>query len=137
MADKVEDDDWRARSVVCPHCAGSNPPRAAMCRHCMGPLTSMVNTDPMGSILTRGDVFSKAAGQPTKPIVLIGMWLIFGWPLALLGLMLVMALLGDLKAGLGGFMCLLVPSVFSVIVLRRTTRNYLRYRRKAKREGEE
>jgi hypothetical protein len=56
----------------------ANPESAHLCRTCLTPLSSHAATDPLLSITARMDTFSKASNAPRRPIVLAGMWLIFG-----------------------------------------------------------
>jgi hypothetical protein len=110
----------------------------------MGPLMAISNSDPMGSVFARGDVFSKAAGKPTKPIALFGVWLIFGPSCAMfLGLLyraIASVIEGEekLSAVIGGMVCSFLPALLCGAILFRTTRNYFRYQaeeeRKEKRE---
>lgn len=137
-----EDDDYRRRTIVCPHCAGENHPNAVLCRHCQGPMISAASTDPLRSISARGDVFSRAASRPQSRVVLIGMWVLFGslilWFLSCLRPWMAipngawtMKHVYTLLAALG-FTALLCA--LPVAILWRTTRNYLRYQRQVAEE---
>lgn len=63
---------------LCPNCLAPNRVDAHFCSKCYAPLTTHAATDPMGSIFAFGHVVSKAAARPQSPIVVLGMWLIFG-----------------------------------------------------------
>jgi hypothetical protein len=62
----------------CTHCLAGNEPTRHFCRQCGTPLTSYAATDPLGQIYAQGDLYRKAIETPTKPFVLIGMWLLCG-----------------------------------------------------------
>ena len=131
----VKDDEdivEQRRTSVCPHCAGVNPSNATVCRHCMGPLTTISNSDPMGSIMARGDVFARATNKPTKPIVFWGVWLLFGpifcicLGIAVYGIRQFLS--GEDSGAIGGLLCIAVPTALFGAILWKTTRNYFRYR---------
>ena len=125
---------------VCPHCLAASAAGEHFCRRCGTPLTPHAATDPLGHVYAEGDAYRKAIDHPDKPIVLIGMWLIFG-PMALtsVGLLtwFVVALLTgpfgrvDVQAVFGVAVFLVMfggPAVISWTVLYRVTRNFLRRR---------
>ena len=66
---------------LCPNCLAENEPRAYFCCKCNTPLTSFAEIDPIMRIHSMGDTVRKAASNPGKIIVLIGMWFVFGVPL--------------------------------------------------------
>ena len=105
---------------------------ATVCRHCMGPFMAMRNSDPMGSIWARGDAFAKAASTPRKPIVVVGVWMLFG-PLALGCLVMCGIGIGEMiaKEDLRGLIVMPVPvgglALFGTI-LYRTTNNFFKQR---------
>src|SRR5271163_3357783 len=78
MPADIEDTLPRRPTAICPHCAGQNTHSATMCRHCMGPLTYKQNSFPAGTFYANAGAFQKAASSTTKPIVLLGMWIILG-----------------------------------------------------------
>jgi predicted amidophosphoribosyltransferase len=63
--------------VVCPNCLAENSTLEHFCHQCGAPLTSHAVTDPMGQVYSEGDTFRKAIEYPRKPIVVVGMWLIW------------------------------------------------------------
>jgi hypothetical protein len=122
---------------VCPHCAGENAATATLCRHCMGPLITISNTDPFRSILAEGDAFGLATRHAAKPIVLVGMWLLFGPAVISLASTIVwfVVRIGSDRAGAGdivvaAIVLLLVLGIASLYgaILFKTTRSFVRHR---------
>ena len=125
---------------LCPNCLAVNEPLAHFCRECGTPMTSHAEIDPLGQIYAIGDTCWKATRGRSSLIVLIGMWLIFGTPLVVLSivlLMLLMAMTSDEILGLlpqplfGGILKMLVILGICgiyVAILIKTTKNYLRRR---------
>lgn len=74
--------------ILCPHCLAENEEHAHFCRECFTPLSAHAAIDPVGQIYAQGDTYRKAVANPSRPIILLGMWLIFAPSifLALLGL---------------------------------------------------
>ena len=82
---------------LCPNCLSENQPEAHFCVKCQSPLSSHAAIDPLGRIQATGDTYRKAIKQPSSPVVLIGMWLLFGWTIilfSLLGINLIMHIFG-------------------------------------------
>jgi hypothetical protein len=80
------------------------------------------------SIFAEGDLYRHAVEQPDRPIILAGMWLLFG-TMGLVGLSMLVAQGGDaLSRGTG-----LAMLAFSAVLLARVTLRYhaLRSRRAA------
>ena len=130
----------RDATVICPHCFAANEERTAFCRQCGTPLTSYAEIDPLGQIRATGDTYLKAIHSPRKPIILLGMWLLFG-PSALGGLIVFIRFIvltatktEDVRIGGGFFGGLFLAcygagwAVLGTIVLFKTTRNYRRSR---------
>ena len=116
---------------LCLGCLEPNKPTANFCTKCGAPLSSYAATGPFEHLFAEGSTYRRAAEQPHKLIVVMGVWLIFG-PLFLVGLMVIsMSSSHDPMPGLygvwGGLMML-----FSPFIIWKTTRNYLRLRRAAK-----
>ena len=126
--DKITDSQQQPEEALCPNCLTPNDPRAYFCRKCATPMSSFAVMDPIGSIWARGDTWHKAASRPTRPIILLGMWLMFG-PLALFLLWFLLFYMFDEGTGLEAVITLgLVISLFVLYstILLKTTRNYLR-----------
>jgi len=65
--------------IACPHCLTINHPLSYFCITCMTPLTSHAAIDPIYRIYAQGNTYQKAAAKPTNFLVVLGVWLIFGW----------------------------------------------------------
>lgn len=62
---------------MCPSCLTLNDEFAAFCRKCRTPIGAVATLDPMQTIQTEGFLFRKAIGGRPKPIVLVGVWILF------------------------------------------------------------
>ncbi|MGD9644644.1 MAG: hypothetical protein AB7U73_02965 [Pirellulales bacterium] len=71
---------------LCPGCLKALPAGADFCPRCQTPSTVKATTDPYLSLLAEASAYRKASQVPHKPIVLIGMWLLWGPTLALCAL---------------------------------------------------
>jgi hypothetical protein len=98
-----------------------NDPAAHFCAKCGAPLTSYAATGPFESLFAEGHVYRQAAERPRSMVVVLGVWLIFGM-IALAGLVFVF--MGrDMGIGYTAFGALMLA--FSVVLIWKTTRNYL------------
>ena len=116
--------DHQSRSqdgVICPKCLLSNSTTAAFCADCGAPIGMVAAVDPIQQIQAEGFAYRSAVDGPPKLIILLGMWLLFG-PMALLGPGVLIAGPGFRFAEVIAFNLL---SVCSIIILYRTTRNYI------------
>ena len=112
--------------ALCPHCLAANDPKAHFCYKCGTPMSSYATIDPIGSIWATGDTYRKATSRPTRPIILVGMWLIFGVPvLCYVFLVAVWKVLRPLE-GFIWFGVLVGVIVLYVAILLKTTKNYFR-----------
>ena len=104
----------------------------------------MNNTDPIKSIFSRGEVYSRATREPTKLIVVVGVWLLFG-PTAWLLVAFATTGIKDLSQYgtgqpsaffdvIGVTVCVGIALLWGYIIFR-TTRNYYRYRHRADADG--
>jgi hypothetical protein len=69
-------------SAVCPRCFAQITRLEDFCRKCGVPLTLMATSGPYEQVLARGYAYREGSNRPRKPIVVVGMWIIFGPPLA-------------------------------------------------------
>ena len=121
--------------ALCPNCLAANDPRDYFCCKCATPMSSHAAIDPIASIWARGDTWRKAASRPTRPITLVGMWLLFGVPLLLL--LYYVFLMGSMEdfVSLDSFIAFGVLTaiiVLYVAILLKTTRNYYRQKKSEK-----
>ena len=121
---------------LCPDCLAVNEPLAHFCGKCGTPMTAHAEIDPLGRIYAMGDTWWKATRRPSSPIILVGMWLIFGVPalglLTLLPVVLFTAYgitIGEVTLGgiLGMLLILALIGVYAAVLIK-TTKNYLRRR---------
>ncbi len=116
--------DHQSRSqdgVICPKCLLSNSTTAAFCADCGAPIGMVAAVDPIQQIHAEGFAYRSAVDGPPKLIILIGMWLLFG-PLALMG---PTVLIDGAANGIPKAILFNILSVCSIIILYRTTRNYI------------
>ena len=98
-----------------------NQPSANFCVKCGAPLTSYASTGPFERLFAEGSVYRSAAERPRKLMVVVGIWLIFGFS-ACTGVILIASMrdtgfmFGIFGAGL---------TALSIAMLWKTTRNYL------------
>jgi ribosomal protein L40E len=106
---------------LCTQCLTSNRPDTNFCRKCGAPLSSYAAIGPYESLLAEGYVYRKASEQPQHLIVVLGIWVIFGFS-ALAGAFFVFINwnYGNLFSVLFGIGLLVV----SVLLIGKTTRNY-------------
>ena len=111
---------------LCRICLEPNEPGATFCKDCGAPLSSYAATGPFESILAEGHVYRQAAEHPQKVIVLLGMWLIFGF-VAFVGFFVFALKSGNYESMWLRLFGLMIFGIASAI-LWRTTRNYFRIR---------
>jgi len=63
--------------ITCPSCQALIDANETFCRECGAPITTAATLDPMGSIHAQGFMLRKAVDSRPKPIVLIGIWILF------------------------------------------------------------
>jgi len=121
---------------LCPNCLAVNEPLAHFCRKCGTPMTSHAEIDPLGRIYAMGDTWWKATRRPSSPIILVGMWLIFGVPVFMLLILLPDVLFEaygisirevTLWRILAMLVILTLIGVYAAVLIK-TTKNYLRRR---------
>jgi hypothetical protein len=67
--------------IVCPNCGDAFDARADFCGGCGAPIGRFTTLDPLKAIDAQGWLFRKSARARIGPLVLIGMWTLFGVPL--------------------------------------------------------
>src|SRR3954465_1049937 len=107
--------------VLCPKCLLANSPGAAFCTDCGAPIGMVAAIDPIQQIHAEGFAYRSAVDGPPKLIIVLGMWLLFG-PIVLLAPYLI---LGAFPVSLPQSAFVAFLAVASVVLLYRTTRNYM------------
>ena len=109
---------------LCVGCLTPHEPGGNFCRRCGAPLTSYAATGFFESTLAEGHVYRRAAENPRHWIVLVGVWVLFGFAavggIILLGVGLVMGHRQGIEDFLMGAFLLPV----SLAMIAKTTRNY-------------
>lgn len=109
---------------LCPSCLQGVPYADNLCPHCGAPVSGTAGIAPWERTLAEGFIYRKAVAKPGKPIVLIGVWVIFFPAMLMNGIWLGLQVKqGDF--GLGSTFVLL-GFVISVAALYQATRNYYR-----------
>jgi hypothetical protein len=68
----------RAGRPICPKCLESLVADEHFCARCGVPLTVQATTNPYDQIQAEGYAYREASRHPDKPIVVAGMWLLWG-----------------------------------------------------------
>ena len=123
----VEDEDGDL-GILCPNCAFSNAPDVDFCARCRAPLSTMATIDPLRSTLAEGFVYRRAVEGTSKPIVLVGIWLIF---LPAMGLAVIQTINDGNRTPFQIGWAVAVSTLGGAI-LYRSTASFLRKRREAR-----
>lgn len=104
-------------------------PNEVFCPKCSSPVSLLSTTDPIQSIQTEGFIYRRSVEGRPKPIVVIGVWLLF-FPLLGLGVIWMVTIL-TVGAGTGtaGFVMFLIAAAVTycgAVMLYRVTRNYFK-----------
>lgn len=122
--------------LVCPKCLSPISGRESSCAQCRAPLGIL---GPYEQVLAVGSAYQKASSSPHKPIVVIGMWIIFGPPLVacsagiLFGLANMPELAKSMRNGADGVRLLFAAAfvfgfaAISARMLYKATVNYYRF----------
>lgn len=121
----------------CPFCARAIEKADDFCPWCGKPLTTFATTDPVQVIRAEGEMIRGSMVRPT-PIVLVGMWLLFGLPL-LFFMVVPFLMLFDANSGIidkiiGFSACGFFAWLYFAIV-RKVTGRYWAARKKEKEPG--
>jgi hypothetical protein len=98
-----------------------NAPGAHFCRKCGAPLSSYAATGPFETLFAEGNAYRRAAERPSRFIVVLGIWMIFGIG-ALAGITMATGN-GDLK-GVSGWLLGSAIAAVSLFIIGKTTWNY-------------
>jgi hypothetical protein len=78
MSDHSTEEPDATEQELCVQCLQPNTPGAHFCQKCGAPLTAYAATGPFESLFAEGTACRRAAEQPQRLIVVVGVWLIFG-----------------------------------------------------------
>lgn len=118
--------------VICPGCGSDIGLNEKYCPKCGAPADAASNLDPMTLPESEGRLIGSAVERPTKPIVLICVWLLFAPIFIISAVMLVDSVSGGVGDRSQSFIFLLFSMgglALSGIILFRVTTNYFRLRR--------
>ena len=125
-----ETGNYRDNGPLCPSCAAVIGPNEIFCPKCSGPASLLSTTDPIQRIQTEGFIYRRAVEGRPKPVVVIGVWLLF-FPLLVMG---VIGMVGLIVIGAGtgtaGFVIFLLSAAAAYCgfaMIYRVTRNYFKY----------
>ena len=126
--------------VICASCGFPFDPSEFYCPNCKALTTEVSNLDPMRAIATEGLLLSKATQGKQKPIVLVGIWILF-LPILLVSLLFAASTIyEDIGTGFGGFFFFwgaIALAVLAFSVLFKVTRNYFGWTIGGDDDGEE
>ena len=116
--------------ILCPSCGTTIDPRFARCPSCNFAIGTSAGLDPVGSIYDEGRMWVKAteANRP-KPIVVIGVWIIFLPMLVGSAAVALNILTEGSGSGAAHFVFFWIGvglSILSLVFLIKVTGNYLR-----------
>jgi len=120
MTTEQQDEAVGTDRLVCPGCLHEQAAGPHFCAACGAPLTSFSTVGPFERIFAQGHALRRAAGGPTRRIVVIGMWLLVLPHLLFL-------LMGPSE----GYIFMLSIGLLYGILLWRVTANYVRRSRQA------
>lgn len=109
---------------LCTSCLAPNDARANFCSKCGAPLTAYAAIGPFESLFAQGYAVRQAAERPRRPIVLLGIWLVFG-PAALVGALMLMT---PHYSNGGEWIIAGMMMVLSLAIIAKTTWSFLRCR---------
>ena len=125
--------DEMPRQVVCPNCLEETESFQSFCRKCGAPLSSISTTGPLERIYSSGFMYRQAIEGRPKFVVVIGMYVMF-LPMLIGAVCMMIALLTQYEGGIPA-KCAITAGIilFGLVpftILFRTTKNYLKIRRK-------
>ena len=107
---------------LCTQCMTDNHPGSPFCQSCGAPLSSYAATAPFESLFAEGHVYRRAAEQPQRLIVVLGMWVIFG--MTALGGVTITVMSWEMDS-LFGVLTGIGLLAISLFLIGKTTKNYL------------
>ena len=113
--------------LLCASCGRLIGVSDAYCLNCMAPTTGVSNLDPMQAIVSEGRLLSRASEGRQKPIVLIGIWILF-LPMFLVGAFSAISILSEgIGSGFSNFVFFwgaVGLAFIGFMVIYRVTKNY-------------
>ena len=110
---------------LCPCCLEAVPYRYNLCPYCGAPVSGLAGFMPWEQILAQGYIYRQAVAGPSKPLVLIGIWLIFLPNLVMAAFLLDLVARGE-RLGAVDFCTSAFWVISGMAALYQTTRNYFR-----------
>lgn len=115
--------------ILCPSCASTIGANEMFCPTCGAPIGTLATVDPLQTIRAEGFLLGKATEGRPKPIVLIGMWIMF-FPAFIICAIFSLSIIYD-RSGEGASDFLFFwggvgLSVLFGVMLFKVTRNYLK-----------
>jgi len=77
MEDSIEASEAQPEQILCPSCLKANAAAADFCSECGAPLSALSVIGPWERIQAAGFAYREAVSGPPKPIILLGVWLLF------------------------------------------------------------
>ena len=125
--------------VVCTACLTRNPPNTNYCAKCGALLNTLAAFNPFDQTLVEGFAYRRAVDGPPSKIILIGIWLLFGPSILLVPFIFSESQLGNHATGRLGFLFehayFAAYLLVSLVMLYRTTANYISGRKNNEPEG--
>lgn len=116
-------DSAQEEEELCTQCMTGNRPGTHFCSKCGAPLSSYAATGPFESLFAEGHLYRRAAEQPQRLVVVLGIWLIFGIMAA--GGALLLATSWN-PVNYPGVLTGIGMLAISVALIAKTTRNYFK-----------
>lgn len=114
--------------ILCNNCRHRNETTQEICEECGSPIGAWTSPSQLSGVLS-GNFHHQAVATPRKFVIVLGVWLLF-LPSALVCCFYAIELLTQQLYGMAlMFACL---AVWPIAVLRRTTKNYIEYKKSEK-----
>lgn len=119
------------QTITCLSCLAQNEPSTPFCHNCGAPVGGSANFDPLQTIRTEGYLLGKALEGRPKPVVFLGIWILYLPVLAVgLGISIYMIFKGHGWPGFIFFWAGMGLSYLGFTILYRATKNYLTMRKR-------
>lgn len=119
--------------IVCASCLHENDEGIQFCRNCGAPIGDYTTTMPIERIQAQGFAYRQATSSPGKPIVLGGMYVIFG---SMLIGTTALAVHATIHHSISGVVLGLLLGAIPSKILMKTTRKYIENRKAQRRQSE-